>query len=101
MDEQLDNAGEHGYEGGYNAAGYGGFGTRRRRRPTNFEDKYPKVPSEEGRALMRCGSYGSRDDFADIRRRRKNNISERLMWRQLGIKPRGSHRRANHLISQA
>jgi DDB1- and CUL4-associated factor 11 len=101
MDEQSVNTGNHEHEEEYGFTGYGGFGTRRRRRPTNFEDKYSKVPSEEGRALMRSGSYGSRDDFADIRRRRKNNVSERLMWRQLGIKARGSHQRANRLISQA
>ena len=101
MEEQSANTGNHEHEEEYGLTGYGGFGTRRRRRPTNFEDKYPKVPSEEGKALMRSGSYGSRDDFADIRRRRKNNMSERLMWRQLGTKARGSYRRANRLISQA
>lgn len=50
---------------------------------------------------MQSGLYGSRDHFSDIRRRRKNNISERLMWRKLGFEPRGSYRRANRLISQA
>jgi DDB1- and CUL4-associated factor 11 len=102
MEERSVHPSDHEYEEEDGLPGYGGFGPRRRqRRPTNFEDIYPKVPSEEGRALMKSGSHGSRDDFADIRRRRKNNMGERLMWRQLGIKARGSHRRANRLISQA
>lgn len=79
---------------------YGGFGSRRRCKAKNLENKYPKVPSEEGRVLMRSGFYGSHDHFSDIRRRRKNNISERLMWRRLGIEPRCSYRRANRLIRQ-
>ena len=81
-------------------AGYGGFGSRRRARPKNLENRFPKVPSEEGRALMTSGIYGSRDHFSDIRRRRKTNVSERLMWRRLGMEPRGSYGRANRLISQ-
>ncbi len=78
----------------------GRFGSRRRRRPQNCENKYPKIPSDEGREIMRSGIYGSRDHFGDIRRKRKKNISERLMWRRLGEDARGSYRRANRLISQ-
>jgi hypothetical protein len=91
---------DEGDENNSDDAGYGGSGSRRRRRPKNLENRFPKVPSEEGRALMRSGIYGSRDHFSDVRRRRKNNISERLMWRRLGFDPRGSHQRANRLISQ-
>ena len=91
VDDDEDDDGE---------AGHGRFASRRRRRPKNCQNKYPKIPSEEGRELMESGIYGSRDDFADIRRKRKNNISERLMWRRLGDNARGSYRRANRLISQ-
>ena len=80
--------------------GYGGFSNRRRRKPKAGGNRFPKVPSEQGRALMASGIYGGRDNFTDVRRKRKTNVSERLMWRQLGLDPRSSTRRANRLIAQ-
>ncbi len=91
VDDEEDDDGE---------ARNGRFGSRRRRKPQNCENKYPRIPSDEGRELMRSGIYGSRDHFGDISRKRKRNISERLMWRRLGDDARGSYRRANRLISQ-
>lgn len=76
-----------------------GFG-RRRRRPKFTGERFPKVPSETGKALMNSGIYGQRDDFTDIRRRRKTTVSERLMWRRLGLEARGSARRHNRLLAQ-
>ena len=77
--------------------GYGGL-RRRRRHPD--PNRFPKVPSDVGRELMDSGLYGSRDGFVDTRRRRKTSLSQRLMWRKLGVEARGTQRRANRLITQ-
>ncbi|KAK4194306.1 WD40-repeat-containing domain protein [Triangularia verruculosa] len=44
-------------------------------------DRFPKVPSEEGRKLMESGSFGS----FDIRDRRHKDISRRILDRELGL----------------
>ena len=80
-------------------SGYGGF-VRRRGRPKVFGDRFPKTPSEQGKTLMDSGTYGCNEHFVDRRRKRKNNVSERLLWRRLGLEARGSARRANRLIAQ-
>jgi hypothetical protein len=80
-------------------SGYGGFAPRRRR-PKVIGDKFPKIPSEQGKALMNSGLYGYNEHFVDRRRKRKNNVSERLLWRKLGLDARGSSRRANRYIAQ-
>ncbi|KAI1629131.1 1-alkyl-2-acetylglycerophosphocholine esterase [Exophiala viscosa] len=80
---------------------YGGLhGRRRRRRPKPAGDRFPKVPSDNGRALMNSGLYGTREDDVDIRRKRRRTVSERLMWRRLGLDARSSMRRQNRLIAQ-
>lgn len=81
-------------------AGYGGTLRRRRRRPKD-ENRFPKVPSDEGKVLMKSGIYGAADTWADRRRHRKANISQRLMWRRLGVEARGTQKRANQLIAQS
>jgi hypothetical protein len=80
-------------------SGYGGFATRLRR-PKVIGDKFPKIPSEQGKVLMNSGLYGYAEHFVDRRRKRKNNVSERLLWRKLGLDARGSFRRANRYIAQ-
>lgn len=73
---------------------------RRRRRSKLAADHFPKVPSDAGRELMVSGIYGSRDTHIDVRRHRRRTMSERLMWRRLGLDPRPSMRRQNCLIAQ-
>ena len=63
-------------------------------------ERFPKIPSEQGKELMDSGIYGSNEYFVDRRRKRKNNLSERLMWRKLGLEARGSSRRANRYLAQ-
>ncbi|KAK0723958.1 WD40-repeat-containing domain protein [Apiosordaria backusii] len=48
---------------------------------TQDPDRFPKVPSEEGRKLMESGSFGS----FDIHQRRPRGISRRLLDRELGL----------------
>jgi len=80
--------------------GLGAFSRRRRRRPRPSGDRFPKVPSEAGRELMDSGLYGSRDSHVDIRRKRRRTVSERLMWRRLGVDARSSMKKQNRLLAQ-
>ncbi|OAL40040.1 hypothetical protein AYO20_00458 [Fonsecaea nubica] len=81
--------------------GYGGFSRRRRvQRQKPKGDRFPKIPSEAGKALMNSGAYGCRDTYLDIRRKRRRTVSERLLWRRLGLEARSTMRRQNNLIAQ-
>ncbi|KIW50079.1 hypothetical protein PV05_11700 [Exophiala xenobiotica] len=82
---------------------HGGFNAARRRRGRRSKpsaDRFPKVPSDAGRALMTSGLYGSTDSHVDILRKRRRTISERLLWRRLGLDARSSMRKQNRLIAQ-
>ncbi|KIW88769.1 uncharacterized protein Z519_10816 [Cladophialophora bantiana CBS 173.52] len=80
---------------------YGGFSRRRRaQRQKPKGDRFPKVPSEAGKALMNSGIYGCRDSYLDILRKRRRTVSERLLWRRLGSEARSTMRRQNNLIAQ-
>ncbi|ETI28270.1 hypothetical protein G647_00719 [Cladophialophora carrionii CBS 160.54] len=78
------------------------YGARRRRarRPKPQGDRFPKVPSDAGRALMNLGTFGCRDSYLDIRRKRRRNVSERLLWRRLGLEARSTMKRQNNLMAQ-
>jgi WD repeat-containing protein 23 len=62
--------------------GYGGYRFRRRRTAGHA---FPKVPSENGRALMNSGSYGNNLNHVDEQKKRKKTLATKLMWRELGI----------------
>ncbi|KAK1003335.1 hypothetical protein LTR54_007849 [Friedmanniomyces endolithicus] len=78
-----------------------GYGGRRRpnRRPV-VGDRYPKIPSEEGRKLMDSGTFGTNDRCdhtacghpipqPTLRKRRK--LAHRMLDRELGLGGYGSH----------
>ena len=88
LDDEDGEDGEDGY-----------YLTRRQRRQRD-PNRFPKVPSDAGLSLMNTGTYGSADAWADRRRRRKEHLNQRLMWRRLGTEGRGTQRRANRLIAQ-
>ncbi|TKA74680.1 hypothetical protein B0A55_04702 [Friedmanniomyces simplex] len=80
---------------------YLGYGGRRRppRRPV-VGDRYPKIPSEEGRRLMDSGTFGTNDRCdhtacghpispPTLRKRRK--LAHRMLDRELGLSGYGSH----------
>jgi DDB1- and CUL4-associated factor 11 len=60
----------------------------------------PKVPSENGIALMNSGFYGNNPSYADEARRRKKKLATRIMWRELGIGAPGERRRDSRLVFQ-
>lgn len=82
-----------------NEDGYAGP-ARRRRKTASMEGKFPKVPSENGKRLMDSGIYGASDSYIDNHKKRKINLGQRLMWRELGSDNRGVQKRASKLMSQ-
>ena len=79
--------------------GHGGLGARRRRRTKSWKDKYPSVPSEEGKRLMDGGTFGSNEHYRDVRMRRKTRLTKKLMDRELGT-DRNVSTRMTSAISQ-
>ncbi|KAI7111505.1 WD40 repeat-like protein, partial [Hortaea werneckii] len=83
---------------------YLGYGARRRRHRRAFTgDRYPKIPSEEGKKLMASGIFGNNDrcnhtacgeplSESTLRKRRK--LHHRMLDRELGI---GNQTRSNVL----
>lgn len=64
--------------------GFGGLGTRRRRRAKGSNNRFPLVPSEEGQKLMDGGVFGSNEYYRDTTRKRNTRLARKLMSRELG-----------------
>lgn len=79
---------------------FGSHGLRRRRRQRPSGDLYPKVPSDAGRELMASGIYGNNPYYVDKLKHRRRKLATKLMWREMGIGPRGADYRASHAIFQ-
>lgn len=60
---------------------------RRRRRTAPDPDRFPKVPSKEGRKLMDSGVFGSVETVDSITRARKQRkaLARRILERELGL----------------
>ncbi len=79
--------------------GYGGSSGRRRRCTKGDPNRFPKIPSDEGRKLMDNGSFGSSEPWRDVLKKRKSKLARQLMYRELDVD--GTHAaRANKVISQ-
>lgn len=59
-------------------------GSRRSRRSKSWKNRFPPVPSEEGRKLMDGGVFGASAYFKDERIQRKQRLARKLMSRELG-----------------
>jgi len=78
-----------------------GYPRRRHARRRNLDpNRFPKIPNPEGRKLMQSGVFGAKDSRIERAIHRKSSVSQRLLWRRLGIEPRSTARRHNRLISQ-
>lgn len=91
---QLDEDDQEGLEDRYDA-----LGTRRKQRAKGWKNKFPPVPSEEGKKLMDGGVFGSSGYYRDNRMQRKTRLARKLMSRELGI-DRYHSARANNAVSQ-
>lgn len=79
--------------------GHGGLGSRPRRRAKGLKNRFPPVPSEEGKKLMDTGIFGSSECYRDNRIKRKTRLVRKLMSRELGTS-RSDFTRANRAIAQ-
>lgn len=59
-------------------------------------NRFPKVPSEEGRKLMQSGVFGSND--YDMRP--KKQIARRILEREIGMGDRMQRKRDNGVLAQ-
>lgn len=64
--------------------GFGSLANRRRRRAKGSKNRFPPVPSEEGRKLMDGGVFGSNEHYRDITRKSNTRLARKLMSRELG-----------------
>lgn len=74
------------------------FGYRRRRRNMD-PNRFPKVPSEEGRELMNSGTFGSNDIRSPISSRKR--LARRILDRELGIGNRASRQINQGVMAQS
>ncbi len=79
--------------------GFGGLATRRRRRAKGSSNRFPTVPSEEGKKLMDGGDFGSNEYYRDKTRKRNTRLARKLMSRELGT-GKGQSTRTSSAISQ-
>jgi WD repeat-containing protein 23 len=78
-------------------------GGRIRRRPPPDPDRFPKVPSPEGRKLMDSGVFGSVEavDGATLSRKRRKALARRILERELGLLDGVGRRTDQGLMKQA
>ena len=74
-DVDDDDDDDHEYYGSY---------LRRPRRPKGPKHPPPEVPSKEGTALMRSGTFGCTEAYQDGLRRRNKRLARKLLSRELG-----------------
>ncbi|KAI2782185.1 WD40 repeat-like protein [Daldinia loculata] len=74
------------------------FGYRRRRRELD-PDRFPKVPSDEGRSLMDSGTFGANESQSSISS--KKQIARRILDRELGIGSRRSRQINQSMMAQS
>ncbi|OAQ96097.1 hypothetical protein LLEC1_03029 [Akanthomyces lecanii] len=77
---------------------FGRWGSRNRR-PAKDPNRFPKVPSDEGRKLMQSGTFGSSSEA--VRRDTSKRIARRMLERELGIGDRRQRTRNTDLIAQS
>ena len=90
---------------------YLGYTPRRSRRArrTFQGDRYPKIPSDEGKELMAGGNFGTNDHcdhtscgqpFSQPNMRKRRKLARRMLDREMGVENRGRARALNSLTSQ-
>ena len=73
---------------------YNPWSRRRRPRPPLDPNRFPKVPSEEGRKLMDSGLFGA----VDTRQRQKRPLALKILDREAGLN--GPGKTSNNLMAQ-
>nr|POF01700.1 lec14b protein [Quercus suber] len=88
-----------------------GYGARRRRRPRPFiGDRYPPIPSPEGKELMESGRFGSNDrcdhsacgvPLSQSTLGKRKRLARRVFDREMGIGNRGRTAALTSLATQS
>ncbi|KAF4630590.1 hypothetical protein G7Y89_g7547 [Cudoniella acicularis] len=80
---------------------------RRRRRPKPDPNRFPKVPSDEGRELMNSGTFGSNEaqsvspeDDEDERMQKKKKLARRILDRELATDSYAGQKLNQRLMAQ-
>lgn len=91
---------------------YMGYGAQRRSRRSRRQpigDRYPPIPSEEGKQLMASGTFGANDrcehsacgmPMSNEALRKRKKLARRMFDREMGVENRGRARALNGLASQ-
>lgn len=74
-------------------------GSRNRARARRPHVPFPKIPSEEGRALMSSGTFGTNERLESTILPRKK-LARKILERELGSGSFGRQRNINRLVSQ-
>ena len=61
-----------------------GIGSQRRRRTKTWKNKFPPIPSMEGKKLMDGGLFGNCEYYKDKRIKRGTMLARKLMSREIG-----------------
>lgn len=72
------------------------FFPRRRRRTPPDPNRFPKVPSDEGRELMNSGTFGS----SDRKMSRRKQLARRVLDRELGLGDRTARKTNQDMMAQ-
>ena len=107
-DEEEEAAGDDDDDDSDAYLGYGARRSRRNRRAFVGE-RYPKIPSEEGKKLMESGNFGTNDHcdhtacglpLSQTTMRKRRKLAYRMLDREIGVGNRGRGRVLNSLTSQ-
>ncbi|GAP90185.1 putative wd repeat protein [Rosellinia necatrix] len=79
--------------------GGGRWGPRLRGRRPLDPNRFPKVPSDEGRELMNSGTFGANDISSPLRKRKQ--LARRILERELGTGDRSYRRMNQGVIAQS
>ncbi|KAK4495542.1 hypothetical protein PRZ48_013874 [Zasmidium cellare] len=105
---QLDEDGEE-EDDEESYLGYGASRSRRRARRTAAGDRYPAIPSEEGKKLMQNGTFGRNDrcqhtscglPYSQDSQRKRRKLARRMLDREMGVEHRGRSRALSSLATQ-
>ena len=105
-DEEQEAADDSDDDGAY--PGYGARRSRRSRRRVQG-DRYPKIPSDEGKKLMESGTFGTNDHcdhtscglpFSQTSMHKRRKLARRMFDREMGVEQRGRQRVLSSLASQ-
>jgi len=109
-DEEQDEDDEEQEEEEDDELEYLGHNASRRRHRRTFDgDRYPPIPSQEGKKLMANGTFGANDrcshsacgsPLSQATQRKRKRLARRMFDREMGVESRGRRRALSSLAAQ-